>query len=117
MNFVTNTGATFEHAIEVAVPSPVATAGSLWSQAILDVFVASGLRRMIFGILTCHGSVMESVPGKTTSLISHQIWIYIWPGFYQDCDLSRSDKRPFLQIAVKVYNYIVSASTEGAVDE
>ncbi|MBB3145066.1 hypothetical protein FHS21_001471 [Phyllobacterium trifolii] len=72
---------------------------------------------MIFGILTCHGSVMESVPGKTTSLISHQIWIYIWPGFYQDCDLSRSDKRPFLQIAVKVYNYIVSASTEGAVDE
>ncbi|MEP0498837.1 MULTISPECIES: metal transporter [Alphaproteobacteria] len=37
--FVTNTGATFEHAIPVAVATPVATSGNLVSQAILGAFV------------------------------------------------------------------------------
>lgn len=39
VNFVTNTGATFEHAIPVAVATPVATSGNLVSQAILGAFV------------------------------------------------------------------------------
>lgn len=36
---ITNTGATFEHEIAVAVPTPVATAGSLGGQALLGIFV------------------------------------------------------------------------------
>lgn len=37
--FVTNTGATFDHLIPVAVATPVATSGNLVSQAILGAFV------------------------------------------------------------------------------
>ena len=42
VKIITNTGATFEHEIAVAVPTPVATAGSLGSlggQALLGIFV------------------------------------------------------------------------------
>lgn len=39
VTFVTSTGATFEHAIPVAVATPVATSSSLVSQAILGAFV------------------------------------------------------------------------------
>ncbi|MCT9000467.1 ZIP family metal transporter [Chelativorans intermedius] len=39
VKIITNTGATFEHEIPVAVPTPVATAGSLGNQALLGAFV------------------------------------------------------------------------------
>ncbi len=39
VTFVTSTGATFEHAIPVAIATPVATTSSLISQAILGAFV------------------------------------------------------------------------------
>ena len=39
VTFVTNTGATFEHPIPVAVPTPVVTSGNLMSQAIIGAFV------------------------------------------------------------------------------
>lgn len=39
VTFVTNTGATFDHDIPVAVPTPVATTGDLVSQALLGAFV------------------------------------------------------------------------------
>lgn len=39
VTFVTNTGATFEHLIPVAVPTPVVTSGNLMSQAVIGAFV------------------------------------------------------------------------------
>lgn len=39
VKIITNTGATFEHEIPVAVPTPVVDAGSLTSQALLGAFV------------------------------------------------------------------------------
>lgn len=39
VSFVTNTGATFEHPIPVAVATPVATTGNLVSQAVIGAFV------------------------------------------------------------------------------
>ena len=39
VTIVTRTGATFEHEIPVAVPTPVVTAGSLQNQALLGLFV------------------------------------------------------------------------------
>lgn len=39
VKIITNTGATFEHEIPVAVPTPVVDAGSLGSQALLGAFV------------------------------------------------------------------------------
>ena len=39
VKIITNTGATFEHEIAVAVPTPVVTTGSLVSQAFLGAFV------------------------------------------------------------------------------
>jgi ZIP family zinc transporter len=39
VNIITNTGATFEHEIAVAVATPQATSGSLMSQAMIGIFV------------------------------------------------------------------------------
>ncbi|MEQ8932086.1 MAG: metal transporter [Nitratireductor sp.] len=39
VKIVTNTGATFEHAIAVAVPTPAVNAATLWSQMLLGAFV------------------------------------------------------------------------------
>ncbi|MCB1133532.1 MAG: metal transporter, partial [Verrucomicrobiae bacterium] len=39
VKMITNTGATFEHEIAVAVPTPVANAATLWSQMLLGAFV------------------------------------------------------------------------------
>lgn len=39
VTFVTSTGATFEHPIPVAVPTPVVTSGNLMSQAVIGAFV------------------------------------------------------------------------------
>lgn len=49
VTLVTGTGATFEHDIAVAVPTPVATAGGLMSQAILGVFV--GILPVVIGLM------------------------------------------------------------------
>jgi len=49
INLVTNTGATFEHEIPVAVPTPVQDEASLVSQAILGIFV--GLVPVAVGML------------------------------------------------------------------
>lgn len=39
ITLVTNTGATFDHEIAVAVPTPKATAGQLWTQAMIGILV------------------------------------------------------------------------------
>jgi hypothetical protein len=49
VNFVTRTGATFEHEIPVAVATPVATAGHLIPQAILGIFV--GILPVAIGLM------------------------------------------------------------------
>ena len=49
VTFVTNTGATFEHPIAVAVPTPPATPGALLSQATLGAFV--GILPVVIGLL------------------------------------------------------------------
>jgi len=49
VNFVTNTGATFEHAIPVAVATPEVTSGNLVSQAILGAFV--GIVPVVVGLM------------------------------------------------------------------
>jgi len=70
---VTNTGATFEHEIPVAVPTPVATAGGLMSQATLGAFVgilpvAVGL--MFYPVLRGAGqSTMNFLLAMTVGLL------------------------------------------------
>lgn len=49
IKIITNTGATFEHEIPVAVPTPVNTTGSLVNQAILGAFV--GIVPVAVGLL------------------------------------------------------------------
>ncbi|APG94085.1 metal transporter [Sinorhizobium americanum] len=49
VTLVTNTGATFEHEIPVAVPTPVATSATLSSQALLGAFV--GILPVAIGLM------------------------------------------------------------------
>ncbi|MBD9374885.1 metal transporter [Rhizobium sp. ARZ01] len=49
VTLVTSTGATFEHQISVAVPTPVATSGTLTSQALLGAFV--GIVPIVIGLM------------------------------------------------------------------
>lgn len=49
VTLVTNTGATFENAIAVAVPTPVATSGTLGAQAIIGAFV--GILPVVVGLM------------------------------------------------------------------
>ncbi|CAG0983618.1 MAG: metal transporter [Rhizobiaceae bacterium] len=49
VTFVTNTGATFEHSIPVAVATPTVTSGNLISQAILGAFV--GILPVVVGLM------------------------------------------------------------------
>lgn len=49
VTFVTNTGATFDHAIPVAVATPSVTSGNLVSQAILGAFV--GILPVVVGLM------------------------------------------------------------------
>ena len=49
VTFVTNTGATFDHEIAVAVPTPPSTPAALWSQATLGAFV--GILPIVVGLL------------------------------------------------------------------
>ena len=49
VTFVSNTGATFEHEIPVAVPTPVATSGGLSAQALLGAFV--GILPVAIGLM------------------------------------------------------------------
>lgn len=49
VKIITNTGATFEHEIPVAVPTPVTTPGSLTSQALVGAFV--GIVPVAVGLL------------------------------------------------------------------
>ena len=49
VTFVTSTGATFDHEIPVAVPTPVATSASLMSQALLGAFV--GILPVAIGLM------------------------------------------------------------------
>ncbi len=67
VNFVTNTGATFEHEIAVAVPTPVATSGSLWSQAILGAFV--GILPVAIGLM-CYPALRGAGPRTMTFLLA-----------------------------------------------
>ena len=48
VTFVTNTGATFDHPIPVAVATPVATSGNLVAQAVLGAFV--GILPVVIGL-------------------------------------------------------------------
>lgn len=57
VTLVTNTGATFDHEIAVAVPTPVATSGSLWSQAILGAFV--GILPVAIGLM-CYPALRDA---------------------------------------------------------
>lgn len=67
VNFVTNTGATFEHEIAVAVPTPVATSSSLWSQAVLGAFV--GILPVAIGLM-CYPALRGAGPGTMTFLLA-----------------------------------------------
>ncbi|WP_312418280.1 metal transporter [Shinella sp.] len=67
MRFVTNTGATFDHQIAVAVPTPVATSGSLWSQAILGAFV--GILPVAIGLM-CYPALRGAGQGTMTFLLA-----------------------------------------------
>ena len=67
VTFVTNTGATFDHEIAVAVPTPVATSGSLWSQAILGAFV--GILPVAIGLM-CYPALRGAGQGTMTFLLA-----------------------------------------------
>lgn len=67
MTFVTNTGTTFDHQIAVAVPTPVATFGSLWSQAILGAFV--GILPVAIGLM-CYPALRGAGQGTMTFLLA-----------------------------------------------
>ncbi|MHB0952779.1 MAG: ZIP family metal transporter [Allorhizobium sp.] len=63
VTFVTNTGATFDHQISVAV----ATSGSLWSQAILGAFV--GILPVAIGLM-CYPALRGAGQGTMTFLLA-----------------------------------------------
>lgn len=67
MTFVTNTGGTFDHQIAVAVPTPVATSGSLWSQATLGAFV--GILPVAIGLM-CYPALRGAGQGSMTFLLA-----------------------------------------------
>ena len=67
VTFVTNTGATFDHEIAVAVPTPVATSGSLWSQAILGAFV--GILPVAIGLM-CYPALRGAGQGTMAFLLA-----------------------------------------------
>ncbi|MDX0973294.1 metal transporter [Sinorhizobium medicae] len=67
VTFVTNTGATFDHEIAVAVPTPVATSGSLWSQAILGAFV--GILPVAIGLM-CYPALRGAGQRTMTFLLA-----------------------------------------------
>lgn len=67
VTFVTNTGATFAHQIAVAVPTPVATSGSLWSQAILGAFV--GILPVAIGLM-CYPALRTAGQRTMTFLLA-----------------------------------------------
>lgn len=67
VTFVTNTGATFDHEIAVAVPTPVATPGSLSSQAILGAFV--GILPVAIGLM-CYPALRGAGQGTMTFLLA-----------------------------------------------
>ncbi|TDQ29570.1 zinc transporter ZupT [Phyllobacterium brassicacearum] len=67
VNFVTNTGATFEHEIAVAVPSSAVTSASLWSQAILGAFV--GILPVAIGLM-CYPALRGAGPGLMAFLLA-----------------------------------------------
>ncbi|WP_341487941.1 metal transporter [Pararhizobium sp. A13] len=67
VTFVTNTGATFDHEIAVAVPTPVATSGSLLSQTILGAFV--GILPVAIGLM-CYPALRGAGQGTMTFLLA-----------------------------------------------
>ncbi|MDX1000831.1 metal transporter [Sinorhizobium medicae] len=67
VTLVTNTGATFDHQIAVAVPTPVATSGSLWSQGILGAFV--GILPVAIGLM-CYPALRGAGQGTMTFLLA-----------------------------------------------
>jgi ZIP family zinc transporter len=67
VTFVTNTGATFDHEIAVAVPSPATTAGSLWFQAVLGAFV--GILPVAIGLM-CYPALRGAGPATMTFLLA-----------------------------------------------
>lgn len=67
ITFVTNTGATFEHEIAVAVPSPATTSGSLWFQAVLGAFV--GILPVAVGLM-CYPALRGAGYGTMTFLLA-----------------------------------------------
>ncbi|CAN7702970.1 metal transporter [Phyllobacterium sp. LjRoot231] len=67
VNFVTNTGATFEHEIAVAVPTPAATSGSLGAQAILGAFV--GILPVAIGLM-CYPALRGAGTETMTFLLA-----------------------------------------------
>jgi zinc transporter ZupT len=74
VNLVTNTGATFEHEVAVAVPTPVATPGMLLPQAIVGLIV--GVLPVAIGLMfypalhTASRGVMDFVLALTIGLLA-----------------------------------------------
>ncbi|MBZ9790949.1 metal transporter [Rhizobium sp. 3T7] len=67
VTFVTNTGATFDHEIPVAVPTPKASQGALVSQAVLGAFV--GILPVAIGLL-CYPALRGAGRGTMTFLLA-----------------------------------------------
>ena len=67
VNFVTRTGATFEHEIAVAVPTPKVTSASLWSQALLGAFI--GILPVTIGLM-CYPALRGAGTGTLTFLLA-----------------------------------------------
>lgn len=75
LTFVTNTGATFDHQIAVAVPTPVATSGSLLSQAILGAFV--GILPVALGLM-CYPALRGASQGTMSFLLALTVGLLVF---------------------------------------
>lgn len=67
VKFVTSTGATFDHEISVAVPTPKVTSGSLRSQAFLGAFI--GILPVAIGLM-CYPALRGAGTGTLTFLLA-----------------------------------------------
>jgi len=67
VTFVTNTGATFDHEIAVAVPTPKVSQGALVSQGVLGAFV--GILPVAIGLL-CYPALRGAGSGTMTFLLA-----------------------------------------------
>ena len=75
VTFVTNTGATFEHEIAIAVPTPIATSGSLWSQGVLGAFV--GILPVAIGLM-CYPALRGAGQGTMTFLLALTVGLLVF---------------------------------------